>query len=179
MSATPPQRVAIIGSHGVGKTTLLGLLAAALPGVPALPETAREVIADFGLPPQDMDDARREEFQREILRRQIARESFPGPFLTDRCVLDTLAYAHGMECYGELRAQAVRHLASRPYTCVLLVPKRFAPEPDGVRMVDERFQEEVERRLRALLAELGVPFHEIRADTPQGRTLEALAIIGT
>ena len=174
-----PLRVAIIGSHGVGKTTLLGLLAAELPEIPALPETAREVIADFGLPPQDMDDAGRDRFQREILRRQIARESAPGNFVTDRCVLDTLAYALGTPGYGELYGAAVRYLASRTYTHVLLVPKRFAPEPDGVRMVDEGFQEEVERRLRALLAELGVPFHEIRADTPGARVREVLALIGT
>lgn len=173
--ATPP-RIALAGAHGTGKSTLLRNLAARLPGLAALPELARTIMLEWNELAQNMDEPRRAQFQEEILRRTLARENaaWESGFITDRCVVDNLAYARGLPNYPALLAAAKAHLANSPYTHVFLVKKMFPPKADGLRTTDESYQEEIERRIVELFEELGVPYSVVTSFGKMERVEEVL-----
>ncbi len=171
-----PFRIALAGAHGTGKSTLLRNLAARLPNLAALPEQARAILLEWGEPVQGMTTERRAQFQDEIMRRSVAQENAAraSGFVSDRCVVDNLAYAQGLPIYPALMAAAKAHLASSPYTHVFLVKKMFPPKDDGVRNTDEAFQNEIERRIVELFGELGVPYQAVESFERAGRVEEVL-----
>ena len=90
--ATNPKsttRVVITGASGVGKTTLVELLAPLL-SVPIIPELARQMCRDMGY---DMigNIPDQEAFKRQVLERQIEEENRLGNFVSDRSAIDCWA----------------------------------------------------------------------------------------
>ena len=174
-----PLRIALCGAQGTGKTTLLGGLVARLPGLAVIPEQATEIIREWGQIPRLMPAARKEEFQTEILRRTLALEAAHRArgFVSDRCVVDNLAYAQGLPCFEGLLDQVAGHLATGPYSQVFLVRKSFPLVGNGVRSEDADYQEEIERRIEALFRRLGVPYLTVASADRQGRVDEVLAAV--
>lgn len=179
-SAAAPLRIAIIGAQGTGKTTLLGGLAPRLPGLAVIPEQATEIINEWGLHPRNLDVAGRVRFQEEILRRTVDRErAFRATgFIADRSVVDNVAYAQKLPNYGELLLRVVAHLADNPYTHVFFVKKAFPLVGDGIRSTDVEYQEEIERRVAGLLADLRVPHCIVRSSGRESRVDEVLSALG-
>lgn len=140
-------KVAFIGSHGVGKTTLCYGLAAQLKALDISLDVVGEVARRCPLPiNQDTTLAA----QSWILHTQIAEETVASArydmVICDRSVLDNFVYlliAAGTK-------HPLEHLVTgwmRTYDLLVRVPILDNPRADGLRSTDPIFQRAVEERL--------------------------------
>jgi nicotinamide riboside kinase len=150
-------KIAFIGSHGVGKTTLCYALAARLKRSDVALEIVHEVARRSPLPinEQTTIPAQRWILLAQIAEEVVAAERYPV-VLCDRSVLDNYVYlllAAGADPVFEPLVE--RWLAS--YDLLVHVPILAGPSPDGIRAADPGFQRAVEERLRLELARRGLP----------------------
>ena len=151
-------KIAFIGSHGVGKTTLCYGLAARLKRRDVALEIVHEVARRSPLP---INQDTTVPAQRWILLAQIAEELVAAArypvVLCDRSVLDNYVYL----LLASGRRRAVRSRWSRggcaSYDLLVHVPMLATPSPDGVRAVDPGFQRAVDERLSAEIAARDLP----------------------
>ena len=137
-------KIALIGSHGVGKTTLCYELAAKLKRRDVDVELVTEVARQCPLP---INRATSADAQAWILHTQMAREiaaaTSHAVVLCDRSVLDNycyLLYATGPQPTWEpLLARWLR-----TYNLLVKVPLWTTPRWDGVRETDASFQRDIE-----------------------------------
>lgn len=155
--ASRSAKIAFIGSHGVGKTTLCYGLAARLKRSDVALEIVHEVARRAPLP---INETTTVPAQRWILLAQIADElvataRYPV-VLCDRSVLDNYVYlllAAGADpVFGPLVEDWLR-----TYDLLVRVPILAAPPADGVRAADPGFQRAVDERLEAEIARRALP----------------------
>lgn len=181
MPETRAYKVAFIGSHGVGKTTLCFGLAARLKARDLSLEVVHEVARRCPLP---INEATSLEAQAWILHTQVAEELIAQSryplVICDRGVIDNYVYlqiSHGP--VPLLDRMVGDWLAS--YDRLFLVPVVAPPQADGTRAVDPDFQARVELRLRDELERRRADFHDLSSDprerwidVAEGIVLEAL-----
>lgn len=149
-------KVAFIGSHGVGKTTLCYGLAARLKSSDYPVEVVHEVARRCPLPINEETSVASESW---ILHTQIAEEivaAYRYPVvICDRSALDNYVYL--------LLSSAPREELERlvdtwmtSYDLLVHVPVVDEPSPDGIRSADPTFQRAVEERLDRELAARGL-----------------------
>ena len=155
--ATPPFKLALIGSHGVGKTTLCYGLAARLKRLDVSLEVVHEVARRCPLP---INRETTVDAQAWILHSQIAEEIAAAHryavVVCDRSVLDNYVYlllAAGRR--GELETLVDSWMAS--YQLLIHVPIVAEPSADGIRSSDPSFQRAVEDRLQREIARRELP----------------------
>lgn len=153
-----PAKIAFIGSHGVGKTTLCYGLAARLKRRDVALEIVHEVARRSPLP---INQSTTVPAQRWILFEQVAEETVAAArypvVLCDRSVLDNYVYlllAAGSDDLVEPLVE--RWLAT--YDLLVHVPILDTPSKDGIRAVDPAFQRAVDDRLRFELGRRGLSF---------------------
>ncbi|MEW6211678.1 MAG: AAA family ATPase [Acidobacteriota bacterium] len=142
-------KVALVGTHGVNKTTIAYELAGALKRagrtVELLTETARE--CPFPLNEQ----ATREAYQ-WIIARQIQLEIEKSPradvLVCDRSVLDNFAYyvlryGNGSPVFEALREYCLVWMNT--YDLLVRLPITHPLEPDGFRSTDADFQRRIDQ----------------------------------
>ncbi|HEX5758366.1 MAG TPA: AAA family ATPase [Thermoanaerobaculia bacterium] len=156
MPDTPRLKVAFIGSHGVGKTTLCYGLAARLKERDVAVEVVHEVARRCPLPINEETSVASESW---ILHAQVAEELIAQvryPIVVcDRSVLDNYVYlllAAGRQAHLEGLVDGWM----RGYDLLVHVPIVEEPSPDGVRSADPAFQTAVDRRLDEELAGRGL-----------------------
>jgi nicotinamide riboside kinase len=145
-------KIAFIGTHGVGKTTLCYGLASRLKRRDVSIEVVHEVARRCPLPINEETSLAAQSW---ILHTQIAEElvaqaRYPV-VICDRSVLDNYVYL--LLAVG--RQEALETLMEswiRTYSLLVHVPMVEQPSPDGVRSADPAFQRAVDERL---LRELG------------------------
>lgn len=142
-------KIAFLGTHGVGKTTLCYGLAARLKARDLSVEVVHEVARRSPLP---INAATTREAQRWIFLQQICEEIVAASryaiVLCDRSVLDNYVYL--LLAWGPdplLEPLVANWLAT--YDLLVWVPTANRLKADGVRAVDPVFQQRVEERLRA------------------------------
>jgi predicted ATPase len=152
-------RIIITGASGVGKTTLVELLAPLL-SLPVIPELARQLCREMGYERVgDVPD--QEGFKWKVLDAQIAAEDTHGSFISDRSTLDCWvlwqrwnicsAMTYDSEAYyAKARAQ------TQKYTDIVYVPPMFTPEEDGFRWTDADYQKQIDRIVRMSLYDWGM-----------------------
>lgn len=157
MIPTPRFKVAFIGSHGVGKTTLCYGLAARLKRRDVGVEVVHEVARRCPLPINEETSVAAQSW---ILHTQIAEElvaqaRYPV-VVCDRSVLDNYVYL--LLAAGRQEApQGLVELWIQGYDLLVHVPIVEELSPDGVRAPDPGFQYAVEERLRQELAVRDLP----------------------
>jgi AAA domain len=159
-------KIAFIGSHGVGKTTLCFDLASRLKRLDLGVDIVKEVARDCPLP---INEATTLEAQAWILHSQIAQELASSAkyeaVICDRSVLDNYAYlvhrAGRLPEYDGLIRSWVG-----TYTALFKVPVLRPPSFDGTRAVSPTFQQEIDAGIDALIAAFDVPVHRL---DPGGR----------
>lgn len=117
-------------------------------------------------------------FQRDVLKQQIAAEIDMLPLISDRTVLDNLAYCmwyyreHNYqepEIYYECIKRIDEHLRKYPYDAIFFVDEYFPLEDNGIRLVDYDQQQETYFMLRAIAgvfcATYKIPFYYISGET--------------
>jgi len=149
-------KIAFIGTHGVGKTTLCYDLAALLKRRGWNADVVKEVARQSPLPinRQTSKDA-----QTWILMMQVAEEirsaSRHDAVVCDRSVLDNYAYMV-LACGRQPALEPFIEDWMRTYDVLFKVPIGGAVTPDGVRDTDRGFLEAVDAQVDALLAEKAV-----------------------
>ena len=153
-------KIAFIGTHGVGKTTLCYDLAGVLKRQDVHVDVVKEVAR---LSPLPINRQTSIEAQTWILMTQVAEEIRSGAYhevvVCDRSVLDN--YAYMMLACGRQPAfeRFVAHWM-KSYSLLFKVPISGAAAADGVRDTDEFFMRSIDQLVDRLLAEMKIP-HEV------------------
>jgi nicotinamide riboside kinase len=153
-------KVAFIGTHGVGKTTLCYDLAAALKKRDLTVELVREVARECPLPINQETTLKAQSW---ILHTQIAWELHADAkadvVVCDRAVLDNFCYMR--RAFTGAPAEAVLEGLVRSWTktydALFKVPVVGDPRFDGVRDLDRTFQREIDGSIDQTLSAWGVP----------------------
>ncbi len=140
-------KIAFIGSHGVGKTTLCYGLAARLKANDVTLEIVHEVARRCPLPINEQTSLAA---QLWILHTQISEEivacqRYPV-VLCDRSALDNYVYLL-LAAGGQPSLEGLIGHWMATYDLLVTVPITAAPNPDGLRATDPAFQRAVEDRL--------------------------------
>lgn len=154
-------KLAFIGSHGVGKTTLCFDLAARLKRQDRAVDLVKEVARSCPLP---INRDTTLEAQAWILHTQIAQEIAAAAqndiVICDRSVLDNYAYlvqqAGRQPAYDALVRQWVGS-----YDGLFKVPIIDPPSFDGKRDVSATFQHDIDQVIDQLAGELGIRCHRL------------------
>ena len=170
-------KIAFIGSHGVGKTTLCYEIAAALKkrdhGVELVKEVARRC-------PLAINRETTLAAQTWILHQQVCREieaEADGDFaVCDRAVIDNYAYlvhAAGRQAVQEpfLRAWMTS------YDLLVKVPVIAPPSFDGTRDTSEEFQAAIDGLIDELLDEFDAPRLTLTPEARPAWTAEVLSAL--
>ena len=149
-------KIAFIGSHGVGKTTLCYELAARLKKQDRVVDLVMEVARGCPLP---INRDTTVDAQAWILHTQVAAEiaasARGGLVVCDRSVLDNYAYlVHAAGRRASYDALVQEWVAT--YDRLVKVPVLEAPSFDGTRDTSATFQHEVDQLIDALADAFGV-----------------------
>ncbi len=152
-------KVAFIGTHGVGKTTLCYDLAATLKRQNVNVDIVKEVAR---LSPLPINQKTSLEAQTWIFMTQIAEEIRSGSqhdvVVCDRAVLDN--YAYMMFAFGRQKPiERFMHHWMKSYDLLFKVPLTGEVSADGVRDTDDFFVRSIDHLVDTLLAERSIP-HE-------------------
>mgnify|MGYP001980879046 CR=1 FL=1 len=148
MSSPQRFKVAFIGSHGVGKTTLCYGLAARLKARDVSLEVVHEVARQCPLPINEKTSVAAQSWilHTQVAAEIVAAERYPVA-VCDRSVLDN--YVYMMLAAG--RQAALDTLVGAwmaTYDLLVMVPIIDEPTPDGLRATDPSFQHAVEDGVR-------------------------------
>jgi nicotinamide riboside kinase len=173
----PRLKIAFVGTHGVGKTTLCFDLAAHLKRLDLAVDLVKEVARRCPLPINEQTTL---DAQAWILHTQIAEEiaamATYEVVVCDRSVLDNYAYL-------------VARLGRRPeldplvatwitgYDALFKVPVVAAPTFDGKRAVSRAFQLEIDATIDELVRAFGVPIVTLDAADRAGWVPAVLAAL--
>lgn len=150
-------KVAFVGSHGVGKTTLCFDLASQLKRLDLGVDLVKEVARRCPLP---INEETTPDAQAWILHTQIAEEMAAAAnyevVVCDRSVLDNYAYLVARAGQRPELDPLVRSWI-RSYDALFKVPVLDAPSFDGTRAVSRTFQMEIDATIDELIRTFGVP----------------------
>ncbi len=171
-------KVAFVGTHGVGKTTLCFDLAAQLKRLDLGVDIVKEVARRCPLP---INEDTTLDAQAWILHTQIAEEieavSQYEAVVCDRSVLDNYAYLVARSGRQAELEPLVRHWV-RGYHALFKVPVTGAPAFDGKRAVSLTFQQQIDGIIDELVSDLGVTVHHLDPHDRNGWTVAALQHLG-
>lgn len=150
-------RIAIVGAHGVGKTTLSQRLAQEL-NLPIIPDVVIEAFQKgFAIsentPP---------EVQFWLFSRQLELERLNEKFIADKCLMDYTVYADIIfsdERVKSLLAEMIKRNIS--YTHIFYLPIEFPLEDNGIRSLDPEFQRRVNERYLKILKDWRVSYETL------------------
>ncbi len=154
-------KIAFIGTHGVGKTTLCFELAACLKRLDVAVDVVKEVARNCPLPINRDTTCSAQEW---ILHTQVATEIATShgydTIVCDRAVVDN--YAYMVHAVGR-RPALETFIASwmKTYTMLVHVPVVAAPTFDGTRDTSVVFQRRIDEILCELMDEMGIPRVEL------------------
>lgn len=171
-------KVAFVGTHGVGKTTLCFDLAAQLKRLDLGVDIVKEVARRCPLP---INEDTTLDAQRWILHTQIAEEIEAAAdyevVICDRSVLDNYAYLVARVGRRPELDPLVREWV-RGYHALFKVPVLGAPAFDGKRAVSVGFQQEIDGIIDDLIADFAVPVFRLDPSARDGWTLDAVVQLG-
>jgi nicotinamide riboside kinase len=167
-------KVAFIGTHGTGKTTLCFRLAAHLKMLDLNVDIVKEVARSAPLP---LNRNTTLDAQLWILHTQIANEIASARdhdvVVCDRSALDNYAYL--VYRFGRrLVLDALVREWMESYTALFRVPVLRSPSYDGVRDTSPSYQQEIDTLVTRLLAEFEVEVTPLSLEDPDGWLTEIL-----
>ncbi len=151
-----PLKIAFVGPHGVGKTTLCFELAARMKRLDLRVDMVKEVARSCPLP---LNRDTTVEAQAWILHSQIAREIeemvHHDVIVCDRAVLDNYAYL--VEKFGRIPVFDDLIASWLPtYGLLVKVPIVEGPRFDGIRDTKSDYQQSIDRVIESLLKDFRV-----------------------
>jgi len=159
-----PMKIAFIGTHGVGKTTLCYELAGVLKRQGIHVDIVKEVAR---LSPLPINRQTSLDAQTWILMTQVAEEirsaAHHQVVVCDRSVLDNYAYMV-LACGRQTAIERFVAHWMKTYDLLFKVPMSGAASADGVRDTDEFFMRSIDELVDTLLAEMKVPHQVLSPD---------------
>jgi nicotinamide riboside kinase len=170
-------KVAFVGTHGVGKTTLCFELAAQLKRLDLGVDIVKEVARRCPLP---INERTTYDAQAWILHTQIAEEIEAAAnyeiVICDRSVLDNYAYLVArVGRRPELDPLVADWL--RGYNALFKVPVLTAPTFDGQRAVSPSFQLEIDAIIDQLIVAFEIPIHSLAPIDRDGWTRRVIELM--
>jgi nicotinamide riboside kinase len=157
-------KVAFIGTHGVGKTTLCYDLAGVLKRGGVSVDMVKEVAR---LSPLPINRKTSLDAQTWILMTQVAEEirsrAYNDVVVCDRSALDNYAYMV-LACGRQRPFERFVGHWMKSYDLLFKVPISGAASADGIRDTDEFFMRSIDTLVDKLLAEMKVPHQVLPAD---------------
>jgi thymidylate kinase len=154
-------KVAFIGTHGVGKTTLCYDLASVLKRQGINVDMVKEVAR---LSPLPINRKTSLEAQTWILTTQVAEEIRSGSqhdvVVCDRSVLDNYAYL-SFACGRQKAIERFVDYWIKTYDLLFKVPLSGAAQADGVRDTDEFFMRSIDHLVDTLLGEKKLQYERL------------------
>ena len=158
-------KIAFIGTHGVGKTTLCYDLGAILKKRGLNVDLVKEVAR---LSPLPINRKTSLDAQTWILTTQVAEEirssAHHEVVVCDRSVLDNYAYM-SFACGRQRAIERFVDYWMKSYTLLFKVPISGQAAADGIRDTDEFFMRQIDQLVDNLLVEKKLPFERL----PEGR----------
>jgi nicotinamide riboside kinase len=157
-----PMKIAVIGTHFVGKTTLCHKLAKYFEKKGLDVRVLNEVVRDCPYPVNEMATLRAQEWiQKEQVKREQSINGNPDVVITDRALLDNFAYwlrvaeRQNSKNSIEKRKKDVFEY-SKGYDLMIFLQPFDAKniEVDGFRATDEKFRSEMQEKVNNLVLEL-------------------------
>ncbi len=171
-------KVAFVGTHGVGKTTLCFDLAAQLKRLDLGVDLVKEVARRCPLP---INEDTTYDAQAWILHTQIAEEIAATAdyeaVICDRSVLDNYAYLVA-RLGRRLEFDPLVDAWVRSYDFLFKVPVLDAPSFDGTRAVSREFQLEIDVIIDDLIRAFDIAVHPLDPAHRDGWTTHALEVLG-
>lgn len=165
-------KIAFVGSHGVGKTTLCFDLAAKLKRRGVNVDMVKEVARASPLP---VNRKTSREAQLWILTTQVAEEiraaSHSDVVVCDRAALDNYAYFF-LACGRDPAVEKFVEMWMKTYDLLIRVPVPEEVQEDGFRDTDAVFVREIDRKVKALLAASRTPYLDLES-VPRSQWSEA------
>ncbi|PIU42974.1 MAG: hypothetical protein CO034_00565 [Parcubacteria group bacterium CG_4_9_14_0_2_um_filter_35_11] len=149
-------KIAIVGSHSVGKTTLAKHLAQRL-NCNYIPDIVREEAVKKGF---TINENTPPEVQLWLVARQWELETVtPESWVADKSLFDYVVYGD-LVLKDEDVKKVIRKIVQRVvrYDFVFYLPIEFPMEEDGIRSIDPEFQKEIDRRFRKCLDEFNIKY---------------------
>jgi thymidylate kinase len=154
-------KIAFIGTHGVGKTTLCyhlaGILKKKLPSVDIVKEVARSCPLPIN---RDTNLAAQSWILHTQIAMEIASQAQHHTVICDRSVLDNYAYLVTAEGVHPVLDGLVSHWMAT-YDYLFKVPMGFSLRKNGVRDLDVEFQREIDELVTRLLRERGLRYYTL------------------
>lgn len=149
-------KIAVAGSHGVGKSSFAKGLAQRLGGA-YIYDTVREEVVPKKIFP--INENTPPQGQIWLVARQWELErTTPQPWVADKNLFDYWVYAK--DDFADYIKKTIWMFVREDahYDFVFYLPIEFPMELDGVRSENDAFQKEMDRRYKKLLADLGVKY---------------------
>jgi len=142
------KKIALVGTHGIGKTTIAYELAGAIKRRGERVELITEIARECPFPLNDQ--ATSEAFQWIIARQvqlEIEKGARTGVLICDRSLLDNFAYYIRLYGRGGEQYEVLNRFCSywtATYDLLIRLPLASPPFDDGFRSTDLRFQREID-----------------------------------
>lgn len=167
-------KIAIIGSHGVGKTTLVQRLKLLYPELNFIDEVARDLQIKYGKSTRNMNEEEKSKFQLEAMQTQIDNEKKYESYISDHSAISYLPYSTQLPVYVELKAKIRdQYLPILKELKILYIPIEFGLENDGLRFTTNEYQQYIDETLVDLLHK-----YNLKYTTITGTVEERLKSIG-
>ncbi|MBI3590406.1 MAG: ATP-binding protein [Candidatus Melainabacteria bacterium] len=150
------KRIVIIGSAGVGKTSLLNEIKKSL-SLKVIPEQARVICKELGYKNiYEIKDPTK--FRSLTLKKQIKLEEKFNQFISDRSTID--CWVHWIrwswcsrKTFESEKYFKLAYSQALKYSHIIYIPRLFKPKDDGFRWNDEEYQNQIDRLFKQLLLE--------------------------
>jgi nicotinamide riboside kinase len=171
-------KIAFMGSHGVGKTTLCFDVAARLKRLDLGVDMVKEVARSCPLP---INKETTVEAQAWILHSQIAEELAAASryevVICDRSVLDNYAYlVHHAHRRPEYDPMVKKWMGT--YDALFKVPVMDPPSFDGTRDLSGTFQADVDKVIDRLLQEFHISHYRLDTEGRDGWVDDVIGAVG-
>jgi nicotinamide riboside kinase len=155
-------KIVIIGSHGVGKTTLIQRLKTVYPDLNFIDEVARNLQLKIGKSTRDMNDQEKSKFQLEAMQTQIDQEQKFDDYISDHCAISYLPYSTELPVFNQLKG-IIRdqYLPILKQLKIIYIPIEFGLENDGLRFATNEYQEYIDETLVDLLHKYNLEYTTI------------------
>lgn len=161
-------RIAITGTHGVGKTTLCKELEKleVFKNYAFIEEVARKEIIKIGKMPTQLCELGKVAFQFSLLSQQMLLESDLQNFISDRSIFDTVGYSYDLIHQKGIQIKEIAKYwhDKQPYDFIFYVPIEFALEADAQRLSDIEYQAQIDANIVKTLHELNINYIPITGD---------------
>ena len=144
------KRIALVGASSVGKTTVYELLKSKVPEYGFINESTRTV-GKYGFP---INEEGTSETQLAISSFHLEALLTPKDVILDRCYLDLIVYSTYMDNLSNSAYSYILDTWMRvkdQYTHFIYFPIEFASVDDGVRSVNERWREVIDKQFEIKL----------------------------